>query len=414
VRGREALLAALLALPLQPRIAVDTLRLLARHQPKRDDARRGLAAGQIPHLLDGATTAPADLGAALETTPLWLALLGETVAWTGDGDLLDELSPAMRRAVGWMRRAALHGGYLRVGAPGVAADRPDAAGAPAPGTAPLAPQVYIYMACMALARVLCRRGTDDERAWPKALEMMAELLRRRMERDFWVGRHGCYAPALDRSGRPVGGVTSAAAYALWGGLASRPRVERVAGRLNAPDMLTGWGLRSRSAADPAYDPFGASTGSIWPHETALAAAGYWRAGGHWAGPKLARSFFAAAAAQLDGHLAERHAGDVRSGAHLAAPRPCPGASMPAAVAAASPFALLGAMLGLEPDGLAGRLIVRPSLPHWLNGVQVRHLRVGAGYVDLELRRVGLGGNCEVDWQVTDGEVEVVSLPADEY
>ena len=45
------------------------------------------------------------------------------------------------------------------------------------------------------------------------------------------------------------------------------------GRLLAPDMLTGWGIRTLSAENPAYNPFSYQTGSVWPHDNAIIAMG---------------------------------------------------------------------------------------------------------------------------------------------
>ena len=47
------------------------------------------------------------------------------------------------------------------------------------------------------------------------------------------------------------------------------------------------------------------------------------------------------------------------------------------------------MLGLKPESPEKRLrIVDPKLPYWLNSVNVRGLRVGAGEVSLNYRRDG--------------------------
>ena len=63
-------------------------------------------------------------------------------------------------------------------------------------------------------------------------------------------------------------------------------------------------------------------------------------------------------------------------------------------------------LGLSPDALENRLaIVRPSLPHWLNRVEVKGLALGTARIDLVFERAGE--------QVTlasahiDGDAEVV-------
>lgn len=408
IRGRDALLAATHTLALDPRIALDTLRLLARHQGRGGGDESGYGDGQIPHVLGRGSRqkgAADDGGAAwagLEVTPLWLALLAETVEWTGDLDLLDELLPTAWRALGWIDRAAGHAGYLAF---------VEAGGAHAQDVVtPLGPQAYWYRALRVFARVLRRRDAADDRAHVAALELAAEHLRQRIERDFWLAHEGCYAAGLDAAGRPLRMVTSAAALALWAGVPSGPRVTRLAHRLIAPDLESGWGLRTRSSEDARYDALDPERGAVWPHETMLAAAGLWRGGQVDAGARLARGVFAAAAAQLDDRLPNYYAGDARVGAHGEGPRHCVGAGMPAAIAAAAPFGAIQAMLGCEPDALARRLVLRPALPQWLRRLSVRHLRLGTAYVDLELVRTSHDGGCEVSARVTSGEAQVVVQP----
>jgi hypothetical protein len=46
-------------------------------------------------------------------------------------------------------------------------------------------------------------------------------------------------------------------------------------------------------------------------------------------------------------------------------------------------------LGLSPDALDRRLrVIRPSLPRWLERVEVTGLRIGGSRVDLEFERAG--------------------------
>ena len=69
----------------------------------------------------------------------------------------------------------------------------------------------------------------------------------------------------------------------------------------------------------------------------------------------------------------------------------PVACSPQAWAAAAPFALLEACLGVgfEPGAGVVRL-VRPRLPGWLDGVEVRDLALGDGSVTLAVERSGAG------------------------
>jgi hypothetical protein len=57
--------------------------------------------------------------------------------------------------------------------------------------------------------------------------------------------------------------------------------------------------------------------------------------------------------------------------------------------------LLRAVLGIEPDAPAGRLVIKnPRLPAFLGHVEIKNLRVGASSVDMAFRRVGT--RCHVE------------------
>ena len=86
--------------------------------------------------------------------------------------------------------------------------------------------------------------------------------------------------------------------------------------------------------------------------------------------------------------------------------PYPVACQPQAWAAGSIPFLLKWGLGLSPDALNKRLrVVRPSLPRWLQQVEVTGLELGTARIDLRFERAGD--------QVTladariDGDAEVV-------
>ena len=108
--GRDSLITSLQMLPVNPRVATDTLRYLAHHQGEKEDPfteeqpgkimhelRRGemARAGEIPHVPYYGT---------IDGTPLWLVLLHETWRWTGDADLVRQLLPNAERALEWIDR----------------------------------------------------------------------------------------------------------------------------------------------------------------------------------------------------------------------------------------------------------------------------------------------------------------------
>jgi glycogen debranching enzyme len=96
-----------------------------------------------------------------------------------------------------------------------------------------------------------------------------------------------------------------------------------------------------------------------------------------------------------GHrLPELFAGFSRS--RFESPVPYPVACHPQAWAAGAIPSMLATMLGLEPYGFDGRLVLRrPRLPSWLPSVVLRGLRVGGRAADLRFSRDG-GGSTRLE------------------
>ena len=122
--------------------------------------------------------------------------------------------------------------------------------------------------------------------------------------------------------------------------------------------------------------------------------------------RIFEALLEAAAAGEGYRLPELFAGFGR--AEFEMPVPYPVACQPQAWAAgAIPYLVTGA-LGLVPDALARRLRVRrPSLPDWLNRVEVRNLRLAGSRIDLLFERAGAGEQVALTDAHIDGDVEVV-------
>jgi glycogen debranching enzyme len=147
------------------------------------------------------------------------------------------------------------------------------------------------------------------------------------------------------------------------------------------DLYSGWGVRTLGAHEPAFNPVGYHTGSVWPHDTALIAAGMRHYGFDRDFQRLCDGMLDAAAAFPEYRLPELFAGFSRE--DYEAPVPYPVACRPQAWAAgALPYLIISA-LGLVPDGLSNALwIRRPLLPRQLGVLTVRGLRVAGATVDL--------------------------------
>ncbi len=58
----------------------------------------------------------------------------------------------------------------------------------------------------------------------------------------------------------------------------KDKAANVAARLMAPDMFSGWGIRTLSTEMPRYNPLSYHNGSVWPHDNSIIAAGLHRYG----------------------------------------------------------------------------------------------------------------------------------------
>ena len=83
---------------------------------------------------------------------------------------------------------------------------------------------------------------------------------------------------LDRDKRKIDGIGSNMAHCLWTGIVDEEKAAAVAATLVAPDMFTGWGIRTLSNRVHCYNPLSYHCGSVWPHDNAIAAAGLMRYG----------------------------------------------------------------------------------------------------------------------------------------
>ena len=135
-------------------------------------------------------------------------------------------------------------------------------------------------------RVICTRhdwrwqtsaSTGDD-AQALTLREAAAALRELVEERYWLDDDDFYAIALDGDKAPVRDVSSNPGQLLWSGLPSPDHARRTAWRLLGDDMFSGWGLRTLSAEHPGYNPLSYQRGSVWPHDTMLAAAGMFRYG----------------------------------------------------------------------------------------------------------------------------------------
>src|SRR5204863_275362 len=136
-------------------------------------------------------------------------------------------------------------------------------------------QAYVYGAKTRIAPLFEAWG-DHARAAQLMTE--AEALRRKFIEVFWLDASGELAFAIDGKKRAIPTVASDSGHCLWMGILDGERGRAAGRRLMQPDMFTGWGLRVLSDHHPSYDPHSYQRGSVWPHDSVIAAAGMRRYG----------------------------------------------------------------------------------------------------------------------------------------
>jgi len=197
-------------------------------------------------------------------------------------------------------------------------------------------------------------------------------------------------------------VASNPGHLLFSGIVPRDRAARVVARLTAPDMDSGWGIRTLSAQHPKYNPYSYQNGSVWPHDNAIIAIGFKRYGFHEETNRIARAISGAASYFLSNQLPELYAGIQHDNGNF--PVQYIGANVPQAWAAGSPFALMQAILGIRPDAPNNRLYVDPTLPAWLPDLELQGLRMGRHLLSIRFWRNGAD---ESEFEVVKGDSHVV-------
>jgi glycogen debranching enzyme len=342
-----------------------------------------------------------------DATILYLIVLSEAYRWTGDVRLLHEYRQVAEGCLHWMDTYGdLDGdgfqeyqtfsasGYENMGwkDAGDAVVYADGSQVKQPkGLCEL--QGYVYDAKMRMAEVF-QVLEDEERA--QALLQEAETLKREFNEVFWMQEEGCYAFGLDPQKKQITSVASNAGHCLWSGIADQEKAERTARRLLQEDMWSGWGIRTISSKNPAYNPYSYHLGSVWPHDNSIIAAGFKRYGLAEEANTVIRAVFDAARKLEAYRLPEIYSGLARESIGGDFPSLYPGgANIPQAWASGSVFQMLQAILGLRADAPHKRLYVNPTLPHWLPTIELQRLRIGPCLLTLRFWREGDHSRWEV-------------------
>ncbi|MFD2613300.1 amylo-alpha-1,6-glucosidase [Paenibacillus gansuensis] len=404
--GRDSLIAALQMLSLNPEIAKGTLLTMAAFQGTQEDEWRDEQPGKIMHeLRSGELAATKAIPftpyyGTVDATPLFLLLAAEYYHWTADEELIHRLLPNLKNALAWIERFGDEDQdqfveYYQKSSKGIAnqgwKDSGDSI-VHANGDYARAPialsevQGYVYQAKTRLAPILRKMGHLE---WAEELEQSTKVLQVRFNREFWMEEEQYYAIALDREKRQVRSVTSNPGHLLMSGILPPERADAVAKRLTAPDLFSGYGIRTMSTGSAGYNPMSYHNGSVWPHDNSLCLMGL-SSSGYAEESRMVMDGLMQAAVHFEAHrLPELFCGYE---AGLNYPVPYPVACSPQAWAAATPVVFLQALLGIRPDAMERTISLRPMLLTGMNELIVNGIKAGKGSLSLRITREGDGSS----------------------
>ena len=426
--GRDSLTAGWQAAFLDRGQMLDaSLTRLGRLQSARTDDWHDEEPGRIPYQVRRGPLARLNINpysayyADFASPLMFVISLAHLYSWSGDKTALARHWDAARRILDWARE---HGdrdgdGYLeyftrsRKGTKNQGwKDSGDAVlyedGTPVPdplGTCELQGYWFAAQQLMSVLSWVMGEREDARAYWSAAM-----ALKERFNRDWWLEDESSIALAMDADKRVVRAATSNIGHCVATGIVSAEHLPRVVGRLFAPDLFSGWGIRTLSNADPSYNPLSYHLGTVWPVEQATIAFGLRRFGFDARALELARALFDLAQLYPDYRIPECVGGYARG------ERPFPGAYPRANTPQlwnASAFPLLvHTILGLQPVAPLDLLVIDPVLPSWLPEIVIRGLRLGHATATIRFWRDD-GGDSHAEVLHKRGSLHLIKQPPPE-
>jgi glycogen debranching enzyme len=406
--GRDQDISGRETVGLMPELSKSILSVLAAYQGTKYDGVTEESPGKIMHELRLGEMARCKEIAfrpyygSIDCTPLWLVLLGEYVDWTGDTAFAKAHWKNVLSALECLDREA-GTGYLIYGTKAGAAlsnqgwkDSGDSimdinGQLAKPPIALCEVQGYLYQAWRSTAKLAHALG---ENSLADQLNKKADGLKTRFNKDFYSTRREFVALALDGDGKQCEVISSNPGHLLVTGILDPAKVTAVCDKLINPEMFCGWGIRTLSALDMAYNPVSYHDGSVWPHDNAMAVEGMCKVGRAADAMKVMDGMFYAAQGHMNLRLPELFCGFSRH--YSENPVWYPVSCEPQAWAAGAMFMMLKSSLGLTPDALNHELrVVRPELPPFLTNVKIANIYVGDTVAALEFNRINGKTTCKV-------------------
>ncbi|MFL5815158.1 MAG: MGH1-like glycoside hydrolase domain-containing protein [Bdellovibrionia bacterium] len=349
------------------------------------------------------------------STPFWILALASLFRWTGEKELILRHEQTLQRCLNWVRTRLQQGAgyiYYAPALPGHPDENRNHAWKDSgdaivdidgririPPLALVEIQAYAYQALIEAAEMLSViDGSACGELWSEA-----SALKARFNRDFWDQDSKFYVLALDQQGRQIKSKASNIGHALATSILDEDKVADLVRGLMAEDMFSGWGIRTLSSDNPAYDPFSYHRGSVWPVENAFIADGLAARGYHDEAHRIITGQFGLAA--MFEHL---RLPEVISGHPRDRQSPVPAlysyANLIQAWSISAIAQHLQVMLGIRPRADHGLLYLDPHLPEWLSWVEIKNLQFRGTRLQIRFWRSSDG---RTHWNVIDNPGRVV-------
>jgi glycogen debranching enzyme len=424
--GRDTLTASWQAALTGPGMMRGTLTELARWQGRVVNNWRDEQPGKMIHEAHDGPTKVLNFNprnryfGSVTTSGFYPVVVSQLWHWTGNKDLIRPLVGPAMKALRWLddrgdldgdgfyeyktasTQGVKHQGWKDSGSAIVHEDGSQVE----PPIATCEEQGFAYLAKLHMSEIL---WWLDEKDAAKRLFHEASELKKRFNEAYWMPDKDFVAMGLDSNKRQIRSIGSNAGHCLATAILDEELVPRLAARFMAADLFSGWGIRTLSTENPAYNPYSYHRGSVWPVEQGTFAIAFERYGYHDTVDLIARAQFETA--QLFEHyrLPEVFSGHPRDRDH---PFPAiyPRANSPQAWSASSIFCLLQAILGIYPYAPLNTLLVDPAMPEWLPDVTLSNLRVGDASATIRFFRTPNGKS---DYEVLDktGPLHVLRQPS---
>lgn len=353
------------------------------------------------------------------STPFWITTLGAAYNWTNDKSVLERHWDCFESCCRWIDRKLVSGNGFIYYAPSHSAgnrhhawkDSGDAIvdsngriHVPPLATAEI--QGYCYLAFLSAVQIsfAMREFKLAKEFWSKA-----KRLKSNFNKKFWMPDQNFFAVAIDENGKPVDSVASNIGHCLGCGIIDEDKIEPTIRRLMSEDMFSGWGIRTLSSSNPAYDPFSYHRGSVWPVENSTIAAGIFMCGFREEALRIIDGQLMAASIFPRMRLPETLSGHARS-ERYPIPGVYPHTNLLQAWSVSAISLFLQVILGLRAFAPFHLLELSPTLPEWLEWIELHDLKVGNCELSLRFWRDQKGNSL---WEVLDkkGHLFVIEQPA---